>query len=174
MPKGHVRDVKAPPPPPAPPKDPTQFTCDTVEGHEWFGRLTAAQQAEIRDLAEAKRTRHVERAAFAKTSRKRAMVKGALVFLANETLFAMPSWGHSAAALFVGAGVGALWHAAGAGRFRCALLSVVPYAALRIAFPGDSPTAAAVYGVLGLATMLSLSALIGFEREHRRADDLDY
>jgi len=174
MPKGHVRDVKAPPAPSAPAPDPTQFTCDDVEGHEWFARLPAAAQKDIRDRADAIESRRGERREFQRSSRKRAMGKGALVFLANETLFAMPSWGHSAAALVVGAGVGALWHLAGAERFRCALLSIAPYVALRVAFPGDSPTAAAIFGVLGLVTIVSLSATVGFVRELRRGDDLDY
>jgi len=174
MPKGHVRWVDAPPPRTASSQPKPVFTCDDIEGEEWFARMPAAAQKELRDRLKGAALRDERRTVLVKTTRKRSMKQGALVFLVNETVCGMPSWGHSAAAIVVGAAVGALWHRVGAGRFRCAVTSVLPYAFLRVAFANGSYLADSIFGVLGLLTIVSFTAAIGYDREHRRADDLDF
>ncbi len=172
MPKGHVRFVKRARRSAAP-ADPTRFTCDSVEGHDWFARLPIAAQDEFRAREEAVEERAAARGRLVVATRKRSIVQGSVVFVVNETVFASPSWAHSAAAIVVGAAVGALWHRMGAGRFRCMVTSVVPYAALRLAFVGESQIAATWFGLFGFLSMLCLTAAVGWEREQRRADDLD-
>jgi hypothetical protein len=173
MPKGHVRWVDAPPPRTAPAKKPV-FTCDDVEGEEWFARMPPAAQQETRDRVKAAEERGKTRELFVKSTRKRSMTQGAALFFVSETFCGMPSWGHSAAAIVVGAAVGALWHLVGAGRFRCAATSVLPYAFLRVAFASGSYLADSIFGVLGFVMIVALAAALGFDRERRRTDGLDY
>lgn len=187
MPKGYARSDPAPrpegprllpaPPPPevaAADSQRTTITFDDPEDAEWFQRLPPPAQAEMRRVWAEEQARGVQRRGFAHSTLKRSMVQGAGVFLFTETCCASPSWLHSLAALVVGAGVGSLWHRLHAGRFRCMVTSVVPFAALRIAFPVDSFLTTTVFAVLGFLMLLGLTAGVGFVRERRRADDLDF
>ena len=150
------------------------ITFDDPEDEEWFQRLPADAKDDIRRRWAAGEARGLRRVTFAKVTRARSMAQGAAVFFLTETCCAIPSWGHTAVAIVVGAGVGALWHAISANRFRCMVSSVMPYAALRVAFPSDSPAATAIFAVLGFVMLCGLAAAAGFVRERRRADDLDY
>jgi hypothetical protein len=171
VPKGHVRFLK--PKPRATPAPPPAFTCDDIEGHQWFARMPPAAQEEMRERVKAAEARGERRVLFAKTTLKRSMWQGALVFVVPETICAVPSWGHSAAALIAGALVGALWHKIGAGRFRCAATSALPYAALRVAFASGSYLADSILAVFGFAMLVALTAALGYERECRRSDGFD-
>lgn len=182
MPKGYARRVVAPPPRPgapghAPadqrPADPV-ITFDDPQDEEWFQRLPPAAQDEYRARWKAGEERGLSRERLAKDTLKRSIAQGAGVFLFTETCCAVPSWGHSAAAIVVGAALGALWNKIGAGRFRCMTTSVLPYAALRIVFQSGSYLATTIFAVLGLPMLLSVTAIVGFVRERRRADDLDH
>jgi hypothetical protein len=174
VPKGHVRFVRPPKPRTTPAARPA-FTCDDIEGHDWFARMPAAAQAEFRGRVQDVEARHEERGEFAKTSRTRFMVRGALLFFFTETFCASgPSILHTAAAVAVGLGVGALWHEWSAGRFRCALIAALPYVVLRAVFPGETWGWTAGAGVLGFVLLVPFAATIGFARELRRADDLDF
>jgi hypothetical protein len=174
MPKGYVRRVPAPPPPVAPPVEGPVDIVDQREARPWFLRLPPAAQEEYRARWKAGDERGVRREKLVKDTLRRSVAQGAGTFVFTETCCAVPSWGHSAAALLVGAALGVLWHRIGAGRFRCMTTSVLPYAALRVAFVSDSFLTTAVFGMLGLLMLLSVTGLVGFVRERRRADDQDY
>ena len=175
MPKGHrptiATEYRAGPAAPA--IDPV-ITFDDEEDADWFQRLPPAAQEEMRHRWKEANARGRRRVGLAKSTRKRSMTQGALLFFFTETFCAMPSWPHTVAAVLVGAALGALWHRIGADRFRCMLTAALPYAVLRVAFPGDSATAAAIFAVVGFPMLLSFAALIGYDRERRRAEDLDY
>jgi hypothetical protein len=172
VPKGHVRWVDAPPPRTASAKPKPVFTCDDIEGEEWFARMPAAAQKELRDRLKGAALRGEQRAAFARDTLKRSMAQGVGLFLVTEVFFAMPSVWHWLAAIPFGAAVGALWHARSAGRFQAMGLAILPWLLLRALFLRTVFDAALV--VLAFGVMASLAAMIGHEREHRRADDLDF
>ena len=178
MPKGHRRrHLKLPladlrpvkPPPPA-----IAITFDDPEDTDAFQRLPPAAKEEMRKAWAAQDARVVRRQTFAKTSRTRSMLQASAVFLFIETTMAFATWPHTIAAAIVGALVGAWWHRLGAGRMQCIWTSAVPYAALRVAFPSGSLGWDALYGILGFLMLAGLTGLVGFVREHRVSDDLDY
>jgi hypothetical protein len=164
--------VKPPPRRTAPPSPPPVFTCDDIEGEEWFARMPAAAQKEMRDRLKGAALRGEQRAAFARDTLKRSMAQGVGLFLVTEVFCAMPSIAHWLAAIPFGAAVGALWHARSAGRFQAMGLAVLPWLLLRALFIRTIFDAALV--VLSFGVMVSLAAMIGYERERRRADDLDH
>ncbi len=178
MPKGWTRRVVAPPPYVPPLEKLPVITFDDVEDEEWFQRLPSAAQQDYRDRWTKADARHDERRAFSKSTRTRSMTQATLVLLFTETCCAIPSWGHTAAAIPAGLALGAVWHAIGAGRFRCMTTSIVPFVVLRVAFVGDrqgfSLAAYCIFSVLGFLMLLALTAGVGFVRERRRADDMDY
>src|SRR5262245_8107443 len=150
------------------------ITFDDREDEDAFQRLSPAAKEEMRKGWAAEEARVARRATFKHTSRTRAMLIGAAVFLVNETLVAIPTWPHSIAAPFVGAAVGACWHKIGAGRMQCIYTSALPYVALRLACPSGSFLADTIFGVFGFASLAGLTGLAGFARESRAADGLDY
>jgi hypothetical protein len=179
VPKGYPRTIetalrKGPAPPPAEPV----ITFDDVEDEEWFQRLPDAAKDDMRRAWAEDEARGVRREHLAKSTRTRSMVQATLVLLFTETCCAIPSWGHTAAAIPAGLALGAVWHRIGAGRFRCMTTSIVPFVVLRVAFVGDrqgfSLAAYCIYSLLGFLMLLALSAGVGFVRERRRADDMDY
>jgi hypothetical protein len=178
MPKGHRRrHLKLPlanlaPVKPLPPA--VTITFDDREDEDAFQRLSPAAKEEMREAWAAQDARVARRQTFAKTSRTRSMVQASAVFLFIETTMAFATWPHTIAAAIVGAAVGAWWHRIGAGRMQCVWTSVVPYAALRVAFPCGSLGWDALYGILGFLMLAGLTGLVGFAREHRVADGLDY
>lgn len=179
MPKGfrrrHLpqRDADLSPAPAA-----TVVTVDDPESDEWFQRLPPDAQEETRKAWAEEKGRVARRETFAKTSRTRSMLQAAGVFLFTETAVAIPTLWHTIAAVFVGAGVGWWWHRIGAGRMRCMTSSIWPYVALRLAFVDARNSWAlaltCITACVGFLALLSISALVGYVRETRRADDLDY
>ena len=174
MPKGHPSRVEQNRVCRAPAKPQPVITFDDAEDEEWFQRLPPAAQREYREQRLKGDARIEERKGFARTTRTRAMTTAGLIFFFIETCCAIPSVGHSVAAVIAGTALGALWHRIGAGRMQCMVTAVPPYAALRIAFASDSFLATAVFGMFGLLLMLSVCGIAGFARETRRADDLEY
>jgi hypothetical protein len=172
MPKGYPHHLDGPLRYVPPPKEESQKS-DDPEGEDWFKRLPVTAQRECRAAWAAGEARDLRRHHLAKSTRKRSMTQAGLVFLFTETCCAVPTWGHTFAAIAVGLAVGALWHRIGAGRFKCMTTSVLPYAALRVAFAGDSYLASSIFGVLGFLMLLAVTAGVGFVRERRVADDID-
>jgi hypothetical protein len=173
MPKGYVRRVKAPPPRVGPKARPRGITFDDPEDDEWFQRLPPQAQVEMRARWKVDEARDERRVVLAKTTRKRSIAEGTLLFLCTETCLAIPSVGHSLAALAVGAAVGEAWHRTGAGRNRCALIAIGPFAALRIVF-AESLIADVWFAMFGGLILLTLAMAIGWSREDRRSDGRDY
>jgi hypothetical protein len=184
VPKGHP--YRVPPPPlrpgvkghaPAGQAPSSPITFDDPEDEDWFQRLPDAAKDEVRRAWRADEARWARREDLATSTLKRSMTQATIVFLFTETACSMPSWGQSLAAVPAGLLVGAVWHKLGAGRFRCATTSAVPYAMLRIAFVGDRQGAAlaawCIYAVLGFLMLVALTAAVGFVRERRVVDDLD-
>ena len=178
MPKGYPQHIDEPMGYVPPPKPVPVITFDDVEDEDWFQRLPPAAQEECRDAWAAGEARDAQREHLAKSTLTRSMAQAGLIFLFTESCCAIPSWGHTIAAIPVGLLLGAYWHRTGAGRFRCMTTSVVPYAALRLAFVGDSDRASlqayCIFAVLGFLMLLVLTAGIGVVRELRRADDIDH
>jgi len=178
MPKGHRRrHLKLPlanlaPVKPLPPE--VSITFDDPEDADAFLRLSPAAKDEMRKAWAAQDARVERRRTFVKTSRTRSMLQAAGVFLFTETTMAFATWPHTGAALIVGAAVGAWWHRIGAGRMQCTWTSVLPYALLRVAFPTGSLGWDALYGILGFLMLAGLTGLVGFARESRVSDGLDY
>ena len=179
MPKGYRRRFRPPP------RDdlrhaPAQpvITFDDPQDEEWFKRLPPAAQDETRKAWDEEKARVTRRETFAKTTRTRSMLQGAGVFLFTETAVAIVTLPHTIAAVIVGAGVGWWWHRIGAGRMRCMTTSIWPYVGLRLAFVDARNSWAlaltCITAVVGFLALLSISALVGYTRETRRSDDLDY
>lgn len=178
MPKGYPHRIEETMGYVPPPAEKPVITFDDVEDEEWFQRLPSAAQQDYRDRWAKADARHDERLALSKTTRSRSMIQAGLVFLFTESCCAIPNFWHSLAGAVAGVAVGLYWHRIGAGRFRCMITSVLPYAALRVAFVDASSQAALILScitaVVGFLMLLSLTAGVGFVRERRRADDLDF
>lgn len=178
MPKGYPHRIEEPMGYVPPKKAEPVITFDDVEDEEWFQRLPRAAQQECRDAWARSAARHDERRGLARSTLKRAMLEAGLVFLFTETVCAVPSFWHSLAGLAVGLAVGWWWHRVTAGRFRCMMTSVVPYAALRVAFVDASSRAALIQScisaVLAFLMLLCLTTAVGYVRERRRQDDVEY
>lgn len=179
MPKGHRKSIgTAYRDGPAPPAAGPVITFDDPEDEDWFQRLPDAAKDDVRRAWEKTEARGAERERLAKSTRTRSMTQATLVLLFTETCCSIPSWGHTAAAIPAGLALGAVWHHLGAGRFRCMTTSVLPFVVLRVAFVGDrqglSLAAYCIFSVLAFAMLLGLTAAVGYVRERRRADDLEY
>lgn len=182
MPKGYRRRFRPPPRTnlrPAPPPPPSiTITFDDPEDEDSFKRLPRAAQEEMRKAWAAQDARVERREGFSRTSRARSMLQAAGIFAFTETAMAVASWPHSLAAVIVGAGVGWWWHRVGAGRMQCMTSSIAPYVALRIVFAttdrGVDYILASIMAVGGFLMLLGLTSLVGYVREMRRSDDLDY
>ena len=182
MPKGYRRRLLRPPRAdlapvkPLPPE--VAITFDDPEDEDSFKRLPRAAQEEMRKAWAAQDARVERRAGFSKTSRARSMLQAAGVFAFTETAMAVASWPHSLVAVAVGAGVGWWWHRVGAGRVQCMMSSIAPYVALRIVFATTDRKVdyilASIMAVGGFLMLLGLTSLVGYVRETRRSDDLDY
>jgi hypothetical protein len=178
MPKGYPHHIDEPMGyvPPTPPKP--VITFDDVEDEDWFQRLPDHAKEEARRAWAAEEARVEKREHLAKSTLHRSMAQAALVFLFTETCCSIPSWGHTAAAIPAGLVVGVVWHKLGAGRFLCMKTSILPFALLRLAFVGDrqglSLAAYCIYAVLGFLMLLALTAAVGFVRERRVIDDVDF
>jgi hypothetical protein len=182
VPKGYVPRVGAPPPRTAPPRPEsayeTKITFDDPEDADWFRRLPKEAQEDMRRRWAEDDVRNARRGILAKTTRERSMTQAAVLFFLVETGIAIPSVLHSLAAIAVGAAVGFHWHRAAAGRFLCMTTCVLPFLVLRAVFGAidsrDQPEATAVLAAAGLAVLLTLTAVVGFLRERRRDDDVEY
>jgi hypothetical protein len=162
-----------------PPESPDPvITFDDPEDDDWFLRLPEGAKDDMRRAWAEDEARGERREDLAKSTRTRSMVQATLVLLFTETCCSIPSWGHTAAAIPAGLALGAVWHRIGAGRFRCMMTSILPFVVLRLAFVGDrqgfSLAAYCIFSVLGFLMLLALTAGVGFVRERRRADDMDY
>jgi hypothetical protein len=178
MPKGYPYHLDGPLRYVPPPKPETDVKSDDPEGEDWFKRLPVAAQRECRDAWAAGEARDARRLHLAKSTRSRSMIQATLVLLFTETCCSIPSWGHTLATVPAGLVLGFVWHRIGAGRFRCVTTSVVPFAALRLAFVGDASgvglAAYCIFSVLGFLMLAGLTAAVGYARERRVADDLDH
>jgi hypothetical protein len=182
VPKGYARPLVAPEPAAAPatvesPAPEAAQDDVPVWEQDWFRALPARVQDEFRaEWARVERRAH-PRAKFARDSLARAMAVGAGIFAVTETLGALPSVGHTIGGVVTGALVGAAWHRWGTDRFWCMVIAFPGYLAVRVVFAVVDefpPAMTAFAAVLGLVMSMALCALVGYVREGRIADDLDY
>jgi hypothetical protein len=103
------------------------------EETEQFRDLPEAAQDELRERWQDEISRQIAHENRRIVTLKRAVAEGAVVLALTQLLFFPLSPFVFVLAVFLGAGTGALWWLARAGRFRCALLGIPAFGLLVLA-----------------------------------------